>query len=251
MIKLFRKIRQKLLTENKFSKYLLYAIGEIVLVVIGILIALQLNTQKEENHLAEQETAYLNRLLSDNRKDLQAFSEHISNFIKGQNAVVALAEALNNPSKDSLLVNAAIDYYENATNFPFFPLSKSTFEDLSSTGNLTLIKNSGLRDKIIQHYYHLEYMQERLRLSTEWTLPLDAPFYLKTHAMKLDSSVVFLYPKEGYGAFAKSIRQNKLDYIDNSAAHYWANTDAKIRFQESMGLTAILIKELEKEIGLK
>ena len=59
MIKFFRKIRQKLLTENKFSKYLIYAIGEIVLVVIGILIALQINnwnqsrinTQKEINHL--------------------------------------------------------------------------------------------------------------------------------------------------------------------------------------------------------
>ena len=43
MIKFFRKIRQKLLTENKFSKYLIYAIGEIILVVIGILIALQIN----------------------------------------------------------------------------------------------------------------------------------------------------------------------------------------------------------------
>ena len=43
MLKFFRKIRQQLLSENKFSKYLLYAIGEIILVVIGILIALQLN----------------------------------------------------------------------------------------------------------------------------------------------------------------------------------------------------------------
>ena len=43
MIKFFRKIRQRLLTENKFSKYFLYAIGEISLVVIGILIALQVN----------------------------------------------------------------------------------------------------------------------------------------------------------------------------------------------------------------
>jgi len=50
MIKFFRKIRQKTLTENKFSKYLLYAIGEIVLVVIGILIALQLNNAKENWH---------------------------------------------------------------------------------------------------------------------------------------------------------------------------------------------------------
>ena len=47
MIKFFRKIRQKLLTENKFSKYLLYAVGEIFLVVIGILIALQINNNSE------------------------------------------------------------------------------------------------------------------------------------------------------------------------------------------------------------
>jgi hypothetical protein len=52
MIKFFRKIRQQLLTENKFSKYLLYAIGEIVLVVIGILIALSINNwnQKRLSH---------------------------------------------------------------------------------------------------------------------------------------------------------------------------------------------------------
>ena len=47
MIKFFRKIRKKMLTENKFSKYMLYAIGEIVLVVIGILIALQINNWNE------------------------------------------------------------------------------------------------------------------------------------------------------------------------------------------------------------
>ncbi len=52
MIKFFRKIRQRLLSENKFSKYLIYAIGEIVLVVIEILIALQINTWNESRKLA-------------------------------------------------------------------------------------------------------------------------------------------------------------------------------------------------------
>ena len=47
MIKFFRKIRQKMLTENKFSKYILYAIGEILLVVVGILIALNINNNNE------------------------------------------------------------------------------------------------------------------------------------------------------------------------------------------------------------
>ena len=47
MIKFFRKIRRKLLYKNKISKYLLYGIGEIILVVIGILIAVQLNNKNE------------------------------------------------------------------------------------------------------------------------------------------------------------------------------------------------------------
>lgn len=52
MIKFFRKIRQRLLTENKFSKYLLYAIGEIILVVIGILIAININNTNEANYFS-------------------------------------------------------------------------------------------------------------------------------------------------------------------------------------------------------
>jgi sensor domain CHASE-containing protein len=48
MLRFFRQIRQRLLTDNKFSKYLLYAVGEILLVVIGILIALQINNWNEE-----------------------------------------------------------------------------------------------------------------------------------------------------------------------------------------------------------
>jgi hypothetical protein len=59
MIKFFRKIRQKMLTENKFSKYLLYAIGEIILVVIGILIALQINNLNEQRKERNEEQKVL------------------------------------------------------------------------------------------------------------------------------------------------------------------------------------------------
>jgi hypothetical protein len=60
MIKFFRKIRQKLLTENKISKYLIYAVGEIILVVIGILIALNINNKNEQRIKAEKlDTIYI------------------------------------------------------------------------------------------------------------------------------------------------------------------------------------------------
>lgn len=55
MIKFFRNIRQKLLVENRFNKYLLYATGEIIPVVIGILIALQINNWNEDANDEEQQ----------------------------------------------------------------------------------------------------------------------------------------------------------------------------------------------------
>ena len=58
MIIFFRKIRQRLLTENKFSKYLLYAIGEIALVMIGILLALQVNNWNEDQKIKRQEMKF-------------------------------------------------------------------------------------------------------------------------------------------------------------------------------------------------
>tara|TARA_R110000744_G_C19341610_1_gene559505 strand:+ start:1282 stop:1512 length:231 start_codon:yes stop_codon:yes gene_type:complete len=62
MIKFFRHIRQKILTENKFSKYLLYAIGEIVLVVIGILIALFINSWDQDRINKKNEYKYLDNI---------------------------------------------------------------------------------------------------------------------------------------------------------------------------------------------
>jgi len=62
MIKFFRRIRQQLLSENKFTKYLIYAAGEIVLVVIGILIALQINKNREAQLAREKEQVYLKEI---------------------------------------------------------------------------------------------------------------------------------------------------------------------------------------------
>jgi len=69
MIKIFRKIRQKMIKENRVSNYFLYAIGEIVLVVIGIFIALQLNTLKDNRKLNKITENYYNQLLEDIKSD--------------------------------------------------------------------------------------------------------------------------------------------------------------------------------------
>jgi hypothetical protein len=69
MLRFFRQLRQRLLTDNKFSKYLLYAIGEILLVVIGILIALQIDNWNEEVQNRKIEQSFYKDILSDLKKD--------------------------------------------------------------------------------------------------------------------------------------------------------------------------------------
>lgn len=77
MIKFFRKIRQQLLVENKISKYLLYAIGEIVLVVIGILIALSINNWNTNLVERNTEKEYMQSMLTDLEKDKSILNNKI------------------------------------------------------------------------------------------------------------------------------------------------------------------------------
>jgi len=95
MIKFFRKIRQKLLTENKFSKYLLYAIGEILLVVIGILIALSINnwneSRKKENLKQRLYVELRESIMSDTVAYNNAIKRYTSAYLNSQLLKEAIA----------------------------------------------------------------------------------------------------------------------------------------------------------------
>ena len=82
MIKFFRKIRQRLLTENKFSKYLLYAIGEIILVVIGILIALNINNRNQQQTNDAKITSILKEIQQDLVNDIERSKLIFDRFIR-------------------------------------------------------------------------------------------------------------------------------------------------------------------------
>ncbi len=81
MIKLFRNTRRKLLSENKFSKYLAYAIGEIFLVVVGILIALWINNKNQERINEAKAVTILKEIQRDLKKDIESSQEVVNTFI--------------------------------------------------------------------------------------------------------------------------------------------------------------------------
>ncbi|GAK94873.1 hypothetical protein JCM19298_1703 [Nonlabens ulvanivorans] len=91
MIKFFRKIRENLLSENKFSKYILYAIGEIVLVIIGILIALQINNKNEQRKTENKIVSILKEVQHDLGLDIQKSDELIA-YYKTKDSIINLIQ---------------------------------------------------------------------------------------------------------------------------------------------------------------
>ncbi|SFN76705.1 hypothetical protein SAMN04487989_103282 [Bizionia echini] len=147
MIKFFRKIRRKLLSENKFSKYLLYAIGEIVLVVIGILIALSINNWNSERIANEKMITYLKNIREDLTSDTLAFSSSIDyykNILESKSRLLSLTQ-YQNISTDSLSYIIIPEYDYNAVN-------TSTFTKITNLGLSEISKNDSLSKKIYNYY---------------------------------------------------------------------------------------------------
>ncbi|MDT0554944.1 DUF6090 family protein [Patiriisocius hiemis] len=148
MIKFFRKIRQKLLSESKFSKYLIYALGEIVLVVIGILIALQINNWNETRKIGKVEKEILNVLL----EDLNSAKEFSKEYIRSeQNYLDIIETILHNDSLKTVLTNSdRTKEYFNKAFWDFeikFPVI-NTYSDLKNAGKITIVQNDSIRDRL-------------------------------------------------------------------------------------------------------
>jgi hypothetical protein len=146
MIKFFRKIRQKQLTENKFSKYLLYAIGEIILVVIGILIALQINNWNGEQKIEKEEISILSNLLESlySAKE-QSNHEILEEYQIKESLLIALGK---NSNKNKFSINTISDslFYNILWNSnPSVPVL-SSYSDIKNTGKIGVIKNRGIRE---------------------------------------------------------------------------------------------------------
>jgi len=151
-MKIFRNIRQKLAAENNVAKYLRYAIGEIVLVVIGILIALQINNWNENRKLNQSRQDYYRQLLIDLNKDIESSNNFIERFNKEReeyNNYIKLYEKKNlTPSE----VYNALMKLNLASGFIKF--NSNTIESLRSSGELILfplkIRNKLLDLKVFQ-----------------------------------------------------------------------------------------------------
>ncbi|MDT0559547.1 DUF6090 family protein [Ichthyenterobacterium sp. W332] len=156
MIKFFRKIRQNLLMENKTGKYFKYAIGEIVLVVIGILIALQINNWNQNRLKKIQVNTYLKSITTDLKSDISLYQLSIDTYEKH---IENISQVLSNSEYKQLKVDSIYTLITRTwgTNL----IKTQTYEKIKSTGLQDILGTVEI-DNAVNDYYgesttHFDY----------------------------------------------------------------------------------------------
>ncbi len=159
MIKFFRKIRYNLMEQNKTGKYLKYAIGEIVLVVIGILIALSINNWNEKRKTRTFEVKMLREIQKSINYDNNYLQDLIDTRIKkiDTSGIVLMQMLKQDVIEEDKVFRVVLDM-----NVGFiFQYSKGAYETLKTSG-LDKVSNDSLRDELIYFYDFVAPRTEKL-----------------------------------------------------------------------------------------
>jgi len=151
MVTFFRKIRWRLAKDQRFLQYTRYAIGEIVLVVIGILIALQINNWNEERKERIIESDYLREMLEDYETNLNR-SDNVVAII--ENILPVLTGLLNQSAMKTptVSVDSLNKAFAEIHNMPTYSSSDRVYNNLIGSGDLKLIRNKELKAQLSYYF---------------------------------------------------------------------------------------------------
>lgn len=261
MIKFFRKIRQRLLSENKFSKYLLYAIGEIILVVIGILIALQINNANENRKTRVIETNYLERLKVDLKENKMLWKQTLDRKQKQLEAAHVFLNFRFSKNQDTVM--RIMPYFTAVAAWKDININQVTFNEMVSSGALNIITNDSIKIKLLgldKLYKAIlnrqELLQEEYRtlvhspvmtiLNTSYFLPLDP---VKRKIIKHGFS------KEEVGQYVKKFQKEMITLVNdksfmNGVIGITYNAPPQFQeFNQAKKEVTDLIQLINKELG--
>jgi hypothetical protein len=155
MIHLFRKIRHQLITDNRLVKYLFYAFGEITLVMIGILLALQFNNWNQESENTKKEEWYLINVVEDTEYQKGALKEQIIDYEYSIRIANNLLKDYNK-LKSFTKIDSLNDKLNELAFAHSFPNTNNTYQELVSSGQLSLINDKELSLELIDFYLFCE-----------------------------------------------------------------------------------------------
>jgi hypothetical protein len=235
MLKFFRKIRHKLLDQNKIGNYLKYAIGEIFLVVIGILIALQVNNWNEDYKNQKRELSYLNNFQQDLEADSIRLFELKNDLEKAAHSKRVFLDFKEGriSAQDSLKYHFSNQY--NIANY--FTPNSTTLDELKNSGGLVLISNKTLRRQLVSLYNNYEDLSGKLKLGSEKNQLISRFVSEFTDDINnpTDEEIMMLLNNRYF------INQSRLNYL------YTQSEAAARAYYQCLGTLVLIRKELNKD----
>jgi len=165
MLGFYQKIRRNLLVNQKLKRYLLYAVGEIILVVIGILIAVQVNNWNRQQKEKDIEIALLQQMEKDLTTCLEDINYNIIVTEKGIKSAEMLLSYMdtNQPYEDSLAAHFASSF-----TWTRLMINSIAYETIKSNG-IDIISNVDLRNKIVNLFEtRLEFLRQLENITLEY-----------------------------------------------------------------------------------
>lgn len=162
MITFFRKIRQKLLSDNRTTKYLIYAAGEIILVMIGILLALQVNNWNEHRKLKIEEIKLLKEIISALESDKADIISNIDEHESAAHSCSIISEFI----AERVAYHDSLKYhFSGALNTTRFGHTSGPYQTLKMKGP-EIIENDSLRILLSEYYEKMVGYQFDLQSSS-------------------------------------------------------------------------------------
>jgi hypothetical protein len=240
--------------ENKTGKYFKYAIGEIILVVIGILIALGINNWNQENKENELGREYLSRIHRDlvqdttNFRSIIKYNENLRNDIKDM--LVLLYQEINKKEQ----VQEMSTIFDNALNQVFSP-NDNTYNGMINSGALQLIQNLELKEAIVNLYSEYDEKRALFQSNKEWMDRIAAHVDTQTDFIKFSDEVIDIYTTEDMlnhndWAFLNNKDDEKFNYIVRAISSTAWNLNVSDDFYiDLISKGEIVLQLIEKEMN--
>jgi hypothetical protein len=210
-----------LLSENSYGMYILYASGEIALVIVGILLALQLDSWHQNSVDHKSEKYFLNQIKIELASDTLVLHQQKIRFENSLPIIELFVEELHKPdNRDSF--NRSLRAYLDGVWAPLFlPVNNSTYEEMKSSNKLGIIRDRILRNDIVEIYNQLSQVQMVFTANSNFLSPMDRKLsfdhalarYLKVQAPMFGS---YITEEELY-----QYKNISLELESNAANWHW------------------------------